>query len=142
MRVVVDTNVLISGLISPSGPPARVVDLWIEGVVQVAVSPPIISEYLGVFLRPKFEGIGSASARQETIERLVGLPNTVVVVPETRVVCVGEDPSDDRFLECAKAARADPIVSGDEHLLALGVFEGTSIVNPRRFMEMMSTRES
>lgn len=139
MRVVVDTNVLISGLISAIGPPAKIVDLWIEGVVQVAVSPPIISEYFGVFLRPRFEGIGSASARQETLERLIGLPNTVAVVPETRVAWVGEDPSDDRFLECAKAARADLIVSGDEHLLALSAFEGISIVNPRRFMEMMNT---
>lgn len=137
MRVVVDTNVLISGLISALGPPAIVVDGWIEGTFEVAVSPPIITEYLGVFLRPKFDGTGPFEARRETIEQLIALPNTVVVVPEARSLRVSEDPSDDRFLECAKSAHADLIISGDEHLLALDIFEGTPIVNPRRFVEIL-----
>ena len=139
MRVVVDTNVLISGLISGSGPPAGLVDLWVEGAIQVAVSPLIISEYFGVFLRPKFEATGSVGARQQVLERLIVLPNTLVIVPETRVACISEDPSDDRFLECAKVARADLIVSGDEHLMALSLFQGISIVNPRRFIELMNS---
>jgi putative PIN family toxin of toxin-antitoxin system len=137
MRIVLDTNVLISGLISASDPSARAVDLWVEGAVQVVVSPPIVSEHFGVFLRPKFEATGTVGGRQEVLERLISLPNTLVIVPEGRVICVGEDPSDDRFLECAKAGRAGYIVSGDEHLLSLGVFEGIPIVNPGRFIEMM-----
>jgi putative PIN family toxin of toxin-antitoxin system len=139
MRVVLDTNVLISGLISASGPPAKAVDLWVEGTIQVVVSPPIVSEYFGVFLRPKFEATGPVGGRQEVLERLISLPNTLVIVPEGRVICVGEDPSDDRFLECAKTGAADYIVSGDEHLLSLGVFEGIPIVS-RRFIEMMNAR--
>ena len=57
MRVVVDTNVLISGLISAHGPPAIVVDGWIEGTFEVAVSPPTITEYLGVFLARSLTGL-------------------------------------------------------------------------------------
>lgn len=137
MRVVIDTNVLISGLISPGGSPAKVVDSWIEGVVEVAVSSPIVSEYLGALLRPRFERIGSTVDRQEAIERHIGLPNTMIVVPGVRVSCVSQDQSDDRFLECAKAARSDLIISGDDHLLALGAFDGIPIVNARRFIEML-----
>ncbi len=138
MRVVLDTNVLVSGLMSASGPPAEAVDLWVEGAVQVVVSPPVIGEYLGVFLRPKFEATGTVGARQEVLERLMNLPNTLVIVPERRVTCVTEDPSDDRFLECARDGSVDCVVSGDEHLLTLGFFEGIPIVNPRRFIEMMN----
>ena len=94
-------------------------------------------QHFGVFLRPRFEATGTVGGRREVLERLISLPNTVVIVPEGRVICVGEDPSDDRFLECAKAGGAGYIVSGDEHLLSLGVFEGIPIVNPRRFIEMM-----
>ena len=137
MRVVVDTNVLLSGLMSPGSPPAEIVDLWIEGVVEVAVSSPIISEYLGVLLRPRFEKIGSTAVRRETIQRLIDLPNTLVVVPGVRVSCVSEDPSDNRFLECAKEAHADFIVSGDEHLLAIETYNGIRILSPRQFVEML-----
>lgn len=139
MRVVIDTNVLISGLISASGPPARVLDLWVEGAIQVAVSPPIISEYLGVFLRPKFEGAGSVAIRQETVQRMIDLPNTVLVLPSIRLAVIQEDQSDNRFLECAKTGQADWIISGDEHLLALGAFESIRIVTPRQSVEMLAS---
>ncbi|MEX0974523.1 MAG: PIN domain-containing protein [Bacillota bacterium] len=72
------------------------------------------------------------------LERLIGLPNTLVVVPEDRVTCIIDDPDDDRFLECAIAGVVDCIVSGDEHLLGLGVFRGISIVSPREFIEMVN----
>lgn len=138
MRVVLDTNVLISGLISAGGPPSLIVDLWTEGKVQIVVSAALLTEYFGVFLRPKFTAAGPPRSRQEILERLIGLPNTLVVVPEDRVTCIIDDPDDDRFLECAIAGVADCIVSGDEHLLGLGVFRGIPIVSPREFIEMVN----
>ncbi|MGE5579561.1 MAG: putative toxin-antitoxin system toxin component, PIN family [Bacillota bacterium] len=137
MRVVVDTNVLISGLISALGPPAIVVDAWLEGTFEVAVSPPIITEYLAVFLRPKFDGAGSPDVRRETVEQMIALPNTIVVVPEARSSRISEDPSDNQLPDCAKSAGADLIVSGDQHLLSLGIFEGIPIMNPRQFVELL-----
>jgi len=139
MRIVLDTNVLISGLISPGGPPAKIVDLWAQGAVQVVVSPAILTEYFGVLLRPKFDAAGTSGARREVLERLMSLPNTVVVVPENRVACINEDPDDDRFLECATAGSVDCLVSGDEHLLALASFEGIPIMNPREFASRRET---
>ena len=58
----------------------------------------------------------------------------VFVTPRTRLDIVKEDPSDNRILECALVAKADFIISGDEHLLALGKLEGTMIVSAGQFM--------
>jgi predicted nucleic acid-binding protein len=59
------------------------------------------------------------------------------VTPRRRVNAVKEDPDDNRIVECALAAGADTIVSGDGHLLRLGGFEGISILNPREFLRTL-----
>ena len=68
--------------------------------------------------------------------RFKGLISTipVFVTPRTKLDIVKEDSSDNRILECALVAKADFIISGDEHLLALGKLEGTKIVSPDLFM--------
>jgi predicted nucleic acid-binding protein len=58
------------------------------------------------------------------------------VSPEVRIDVVKDDPDDDRVLECAVEARADYIVSGDRHLLALESYEAIRIVSPRQFVQL------
>jgi len=138
MKAVLDTNVVIAGILSPKGPPAAIIDLWAEGKITVVVSPPIIREYLGVLQRPKFDAAGPASERLALLEGLLGLDNVELVLPRETVCTVKEDPADNRVLECALFGRAKYIVSGDKHLLTLGKAGESAIVSPRQFIEMVA----
>lgn len=134
MIVVLDTNVVVSGILVSRGAAGRVVDLWIDGAFTVAVSPALIEEYVGVLLRPKFRGIGSAEKRSRIIASFLDLANTVTVLPKHPLNVISDDPADNRILECSEASNASYIVSGDHHLLALGMFGATPILTPGRFL--------
>lgn len=136
MRIVLDTNVVISGFLSRGGPPATLIELWAEGGVAVVVTRPLIEEYLGVLARPKFDRIGPAEERLRLLEELIALDNTDLVFPKEKVAAIEEDPADNLVLECAVAGLPDYIVSGDDHLLRLGKFGGIPIVTPRQFLEI------
>jgi len=138
MRVVLDTNVVISGFLSPGGPAASLVDLWAEGKITVLVSPPLVEEYLGVLARPKFDRAGPTAERLHLLQELIALDNTELVVPKEKVAVIKEDPADNLVLECAAAGRADYIVSGDGHLLRLEKFREIPIITPRRFLEVLT----
>lgn len=135
MKVVIDTNVLISGLISSSSPPSQIIDLWISSKFTVYVSSEIIEEYLSVILRPKFRSLGTAKERYALVSELVGVDNTKVVTPDLRLNVITDDPDDNIILECAVEAGADVIISGDEHLLSLSNYEGILILNPTSFLQ-------
>lgn len=135
MIVVLDTNVVVSGILVPGGSPGKVVDLWVKGAFTVAVSPTLIREYLGVLLRPKFHGIGSPEERTKILEALLGLENTVTVLPKRPLNVVAEDPADNHVLECTEASGAECVVSGDRHLLALQRFGTAEILSPALFLE-------
>ena len=126
-RVVLDTNIYISALVF-GGAAQRVLDSLDTGGFVVCVSQPIVDEVMGV-LRHKF---GWTPAQLD-----YALPplwkRAVMVTPAGRITaCV--DPDDNRILECARAARADIVVTGDDHLLRLECFEGAAIVSPRVFL--------
>ncbi|WP_338834082.1 hypothetical protein MHLNE_04500 [Moorella humiferrea] len=138
MKVVLDTNVVISGLLAPVGPPGKIVDLWADGKIEVVVSPAVITEYMGVFLRPKFVIVGTVEERQQLLEGFINLDNTILVLPDVEVNAINADPSDNRFLECAKTGETNSLISGDSHLLALGEYEGIPIITPGQFIETFS----
>lgn len=126
-RVVLDTNVYISALVF-GGVAQRVLDSLDAGGFVVCVSRPIVDEVTEV-LRHKF---GWTPAELD-----YALPplwkRAVMVTPTVRIaVCV--DPDDNRILECAREARADIVITGDDHLLRLEHFEGAAIVSPRVFL--------
>ena len=140
MIVVLDTNMVVSGILVPGGSPGKVVDLWAHGVFTVAVSPALIKEYLGVLLQPKFQSVGSVEERTKILEALLDLENTVTVLPKRPLNVVGEDPADNRVLECAGASGAECVVSGDRHLLALGQFGPAAILSPAGFLKWFFDR--
>lgn len=127
-RVVLDSNVVISGLLY-SGPPSRILDLALEGDLELAISSPLLTEVEGV-LRRKFPQ--ATEAVWETLATLQAI--SLMVTPHEAVTVVRRDPSDNRVLECALAAHADVIVSGDQHLLALRDFRGIPIFTPTAFL--------
>lgn len=129
-RVVIDTNVFISGLLSTQSPPA----LCIEHVVafgQLVASEAILRELMQTLLSPKFDRYVSQARRQELLVRLAPVVEIVEVVQHVRAC---RDPKDDQFLEAAVNGRADVVITGDEDLLALDPFRGIAIVKPAAYL--------
>jgi uncharacterized protein len=127
--VVFDSNVYISGLVFSRGNPRALLQMATDGDLQVAVSDFILQEVNRV-LREKFH---LSSADLQEAEELIAAC-TQRVFPTERLEVIVEDPDDDRILECAVAAGADVIVSGDKDLLRLGIFRGIRIVSPAAFI--------
>ena len=130
MRVVLDTNILISGIIFPGGPPGKIIEKWINGDFTVILSPTVLEEYFAVLLRPKFRRLGTSQELYNLLSGLTELENTIMVYPQTTVDVIKEDPADNKFLDCALDGKADIILSGDHHLLNLEVFRGVRIISP------------
>jgi len=130
MRIVLDTNVLISGIFF-AGPPYQILKAWYDGRVQLVVSPSILDEYtrIGAELALKFQGIDL-----KPFLDLLTVKAEIVLAPTLPPV-IHDDPSDDRFLEAAVAGKARYIVSGDKHLLKLSVFQGIQILKPGDFVQ-------
>lgn len=126
IRVVLDTNVLVSGLLFP-GELGRIVAAWKAGAVVPVFSRDTFTEFRKVLAYPKFSL--TVQEIQVLIEDEV-LPycEIVDIIEEIRGVC--RDPADDPFLSCAVAAGADYIVSGDRDLLDLGSFRNIPIITP------------
>ena len=132
MRVVLDTNILISAFIFPGGPPEAVVRAALDGRVELVTSPPLLAE-LGRVLADKFGWEPPLAAEAVTqVARIA-----TVVRPDDRVQVVLDDPDDDRVLEAAAAGRADVIVSGDRHLLRLRSWQGVPIEKAAAFVKRL-----
>lgn len=129
VRVVLDTNVVISALIS-SGPPRVVVGLCRTGDILPVTSDALLTE-LSEVMRRKFGWEANRVAPLLDEVRSFAL----VVLPGVTVQRIPEDPADNRVLECALEGDVDFIVSGDSrHLQPLVRFEGIPIMSPAQFM--------
>ena len=130
-RVVIDTNVLVSALLF-GGTPGKLIPLWKSGRIQPLASKEMIDEYLRVLAYPKFK------LSEEEIKFILYqeiLPYFEAVQTKRGRVIIPDDPSDDKFIRCAKTGKATIIVSGDEHLLALKSYGKVKILTPTRFLE-------
>lgn len=135
-RVVIDTNVLISGIIQRIGFPFNVVKLW-EGEKFVLITSAASIEEAGRVLnypkiRKKYKLIDDDINR--SITNLLRYSTIVDDPPE--INAVKEDPEDSKILAAAVAGKADYIISGDAHLLTLKSFMGIEIVTPKEFCEI------
>ena len=125
LRVVLDSNVVISGFLF-GGPPGRILQQVVEGSVLGFISLAILDEIRDVLQRPKF---GLSTEQSLTlVEELHEVCR--VVTPREHVRAVPDDPDDNAILECALAASADLVVSRDAHLLALKQWRGIRILSP------------
>ena len=129
-RVVLDSNVIISAFLF-GGIPARILAQVLDGDVLCFASSPILDEVRDVLQRPKF-GLTSEQALS-FVEELHDMCH--IVSPTTKVRAVRDDPDDNMLLECALAADAQIIVSGDSHLLDLTEWHGIRILSPAEFIE-------
>lgn len=137
MRVVIDTNVIISRFLSPSGSPARVLALWEDGRFEAVVSEPILAEYDRVLAYPKIAvrlGLTSDEIAQTVADFRAF---AVVIEPADQVTVIADDPSDNMFLEAAIAGSCDYVVSGDPHLLRVGEYRGIPVLTPAAFLAVV-----
>ena len=130
MKIILDTNVLISGVFF-SGPPFQILDAWRNGKIKILISPEILAEYrkVGEILSEQFPSINLDSffaivAREAEI---------IAAPPLPEPVC--EDPDDDKFLSCALSGQCRIIVSGDKHLKRISGYRGIVVITPRKFVE-------
>jgi putative PIN family toxin of toxin-antitoxin system len=134
MRVVADTNILISGLLF-GGLPRTFIDHATAQVFRLVTSTELLEE-LGEKLSLKFRFDAADTGM------FIGKMRAVVEVldPDFRLDAVPNDPDDNRILECAVAGSADYIVSGDKHLLRLGSYQSIPILTVRQFLETAGLR--
>ena len=136
MRVVLDTNVLISAVIS-TGVPHDVVVAGYDGEFQLIVSEATVTEFRETLHKyPDRFGLTDEEIRTE-VETLQYFAE--FVDPDEEITAVEDDPDDDKFLEAAVAGNTQYLVSGDEHLLALDSFRGVEIITPRTFYEQLES---
>jgi putative PIN family toxin of toxin-antitoxin system len=135
MRVVYDTNVLVSAALKPGSIPAALVSLALAQRVHLCVSPPILAAYKEVLHRPKF---GFAAPSIDAL--LADLTRTALLIHPTIPLTVALDEADNRFLECALEARAAFLVTGNLRHFPVPTFEDIQIVEPARFAHVLAER--
>ncbi|MEA3241615.1 MAG: putative toxin-antitoxin system toxin component, PIN family [Pseudomonadota bacterium] len=133
MFVVVDTNVVISGLLF-GGIPSRLVSLWKAGLIKPIFSKKILDEYLRVLAYPKFS-LSEAEIAFLLKHEILPYFQAIDISSESHEVIIESDPDDDKFLLCALTGTCDFIISGDRHLLELKSYHGTKIATPADFLE-------
>lgn len=127
MRIVLDTNVLVSGIFW-GGAPLTILDHWASGGLDIVITSPILDEYVRV--------INELGGKNPSLAaRWVDLLTTYPVIIKNRVsISLSRDPDDNKFLECAVYANVDCIVSGDWDLLALKHIHTIPILKPSAFI--------
>lgn len=129
MRVVFDTNILVSALVFPGGQGEAALRRIVDERDELVVSKPILDELLGVLAR-KF------SRDAEELARVAVFLGEIAIVARSgsRLKVLKDDP-DNRVLECAVAGRATVVVTGDRALLTLGEFRGVRVISLRDYLE-------
>jgi uncharacterized protein len=130
MRVVLDTNVLVSALLVPRSAPATLLHGFRDNRWELLVSGVILEEYAEVLHRPRF-GL-KLDLIHSLLEEIRG--RSVDVVPGKRYHAVHRDPEDNEFLDVAIAGGATVLVSGDHDLLSVREFKGVKILSPAQFL--------
>lgn len=138
MIVVLDTNVIISALLSPSGPPAEIIHRWEASEFDVAVSSALVAELEKALAYPHVARYHKLS-KEQVDDFLKGYSTVALFVePQLRLEVVSDDPGDDRVLECAVEAGVSYIVTGDQHLLDLKEYRGIMILPPAGFLVLLT----
>ena len=139
IKVVIDTNVVISAPLGKDTKPARIFELLILEKIDNYTSKEILDEVKRVFESPKISSLISEEKKDFIIHNFKAFSNAIR--PEIRLDVIKEDKADNKFLECALAAKASYIISGDKHLLRLRKFQDVSIVSPKEFLGILGDED-
>lgn len=136
-RVVIDTNVLMSGVIAPYDAPRRILEAWHAGRFTLVTSEAIIAEVRRVLHYPRI--YDRYNLTEDDVAVVVdSLRTDAEVVAGLYEVRRSTGPADNMFLACALERCAEYVVSGDSHLLEIGCYHGVLIVTPRQFAAVLA----
>ena len=141
MRVVLDANIFASALMRPRGPPGQILALLLrEHAFELVLSPAILEEVARVLHYPRVRK--RIAATDEELDLWLASLDIIAVPVEgsLEVKAVAADPEDDKYLAAAVEGMAELVVSGDDHLLALGAYEGIRILAARNFLATLKSR--
>lgn len=142
MRVVLDTNIVISRFITHVGCPVRIFDLLDNRQFDILVSEPLLAEYDKVLrydhIRRRHQMNDTEIAH--TVETIRSLAIFVQLTHPLHVVT--EAPADNKIIECAVGGRADYIVTGDDDLLRMGEYHGIQILRPATFVALLTMKHA
>jgi putative PIN family toxin of toxin-antitoxin system len=131
VKIVLDTNVIASGVYW-KGSSFEIIQRWTTDQFQVFITGEILNEYKTIL--EKLDPVPTKPVAQHWIPFI--FQNSVLVTTKTSVkIC--RDPDDDKILDCALAAEAKYIVSGDKDLLSLGRFRSVEIITPPAFLKIL-----
>ena len=129
MKVVLDTNVLVSAFLKPRSNPARILRLIIQGDIQIVINEHIIAEYLEVLSRPKFD---LKLNKVQTILEIMRLK--AMKAPALAQSFQLPDSKDEPFLEAALATKADALITGNKKHFPKKACKGQKVLTPKEFL--------
>jgi putative PIN family toxin of toxin-antitoxin system len=138
LRVVIDTNLLVSYALAKGEILSRLIDHWERGTFVYLTSPPIVEELKEVLQRPYLRAKMAADP-QPLIDIVEA--DTEQMPGELSLKGICRDPKDDIFISCAVEGNADYIVTGDKDLLDLGEYQGVKIIRAREFVIVLDAFE-
>jgi hypothetical protein len=132
IRVVLDTNVLVSALLFKTTL-SKVIDLWQSGAIVPVISKDTFQELQTVLAYPKFS-LTPNETRAILEQEILPFFEVIDVVEEVKGIC--NDPADDKFISCALSASAEYLVSGDKALTDLKQYKSAKIIKPSEFLKL------
>lgn len=134
MKVIVDTNVFVSGVFF-SGPPYQIIKAWREGKFELIMSSDILDEYrrVAIILAEQFPPVDLQKILEFVEKEAIFFEASALSEP----IC--DDPDDDKFFACAFASDAKIIVSGDKHLLRVSGYKDIEVLKPKAFVDIILT---
>ncbi|MEK6812589.1 MAG: putative toxin-antitoxin system toxin component, PIN family [Nanoarchaeota archaeon] len=132
-RVVLDTNIFVSGIFWEGNYCSQIIDAWKVGKITLVTSLEIIQELVETLKDFK---IVMPDAMIEKWRNIL-IENSVVVIPTESLAIVKDDPDDNKFFEAAYAGKAGYIVSQDRHILKIGKYKNVKTIHPKEFMALI-----
>jgi putative PIN family toxin of toxin-antitoxin system len=136
IKIVVDANLFASALIKPDSNPGNILELIKQNEVELVISPSVIIEIKRILLYPKIQKYHQKTAQQLDTFFDDLLIFGWVVEGQAEIDVIQTDPTDNKYLACALEGEADYIVSGDRHLLDIGLYQGSKIIKAKAFLKI------
>ena len=140
MRIVLDTNVLISAVLSQQGPSHALWDHVLNARLELFVTQALLDEFADVISRDKFAAVLARTTRTSQMLLLKLRESAELVASVPLPAPVSRDPDDDSVIAAAVAAQAAWIVTGDRDLLVLGSYEGIAIITPAQALQALAAQ--
>lgn len=136
LKAVVDTNILISGLICKAGNPSSLINALKNNEFHLITSPQLMNEFIEVIERPHIKHKYELT-NEEINDFIEYIYREATVISGIYEVKSSKDPKDDMFLSCALEGKADYLVTGDTHLSNIKYYHGVQIVNVKQFLRLL-----